>query len=130
MLEQVVHAEITILAASGTNRHRIHKPTLRTLAYMQPPPSDGALRRVADRIWIGRLHGYQVHVFFCGDGWCFAVISPQGYTEVCPRVASFTEGARQARKRIERDRPVADVVGCHISWLAVPPTGTTAACPT
>jgi len=70
------------------------------------PLPDGILCRVTDRIWIGSLHGYQVHVFYCGDGWCFAVISRQGYTEVCPRVWSFAKGARRAREWIEQRRPL------------------------
>jgi hypothetical protein len=69
---------------------------------MFPAPADGILRRVTDRIWIGTLHGYQVHVFRCGDSWCFAVINRQGYTEACPRVGSFAETARRAREWIER----------------------------
>jgi hypothetical protein len=71
---------------------------------MTPAPPDGILRRVTDRIWIGTLNGYQVHVFYCGDSWCFAVINPEGHTEVCPRVASFAEGARRAREWIEQRR--------------------------
>jgi hypothetical protein len=62
---------------------------------------DGILRLVTDRTWIGTLHGYQVHVFWAG-GWCYAVINPQGHTEVCPRVKSFAEGAREARAWVER----------------------------
>jgi hypothetical protein len=69
---------------------------------MTPAPPDGILRRVTDRIWIGTLHGYQVHVFYCGDSRCHAVFSQQGHTETCPRVASFAEGARRAREWVER----------------------------
>jgi hypothetical protein len=69
---------------------------------MTPAPSDGILRRVTDRIWIVTLRRYQVHVVYSGDSWCFAVISPQGYTEVCPRVGSFGEGARRVREWIEQ----------------------------
>ena len=57
---------------------------------------------MTDRIWISTLRGFQIHVFYCGDDWCFAVISPQGYTEVCPRVRLFAEGAPRAREWIER----------------------------
>jgi hypothetical protein len=64
------------------------------------------LRRVSVRTWAGTLHGYRVLVFRCGLTWCYAVINPQEHTEVCPRVASFAEGARQAQEWIERRRPV------------------------
>jgi hypothetical protein len=70
------------------------------------PLSDGILRRVTDRGWIGTLKGYRVHVFYCGDSWCFAVINPDGHTEVCPRVASFADASRKAREWIERWLPV------------------------
>jgi hypothetical protein len=59
------------------------------------PAVDGILRRVSDRTWEGTLDGYRVQVFWCGDGSCFAVINPQGHTEVCPRVASFAEGVNR-----------------------------------
>jgi hypothetical protein len=36
--------------------------------------------------------------------WQFAIINPKGHVEVCPRVASFAEGARRARKWIEQLR--------------------------
>ena len=45
-------------------------------------------------------------MFWCGGTWCYAVISPQGHTEVCPRVASFAEGARRAREWIEAQEPM------------------------
>jgi hypothetical protein len=67
---------------------------------------DVILRRISDGTWAGTLHGYRVLVFWCGGTWCFAVISPQGHTEVWPRVASFAEGARRAREWIERRGPV------------------------
>jgi hypothetical protein len=67
---------------------------------MTPAPPDGILRHVSDRAWAGTLHGYRVLVFWCGGTWCYAVISPQGHAEVCPRVA-VAEGARRARDWIE-----------------------------
>lgn len=83
---------------------------------MTPAHPDGILRRVSDRTWAGTLHGYRVLVFWCGGTWCYAVINPQGHTEVCPRVQSFAEGARRARERIEQNaRSVA-----AIYWLGSP----------
>jgi hypothetical protein len=65
-------------------------------------PPDGILRRVCQQTWEGTLNGYRVQVFYSG-GWCFAVINPQGHTEVCPRVGSFAEGAKRAREWVERN---------------------------
>ena len=73
-----------------------------TPAYEAPSAADGILRRVSDRTRAGTLYGYRVLVFWCGGTWCYAVISPPGHTEVCPRVGSFAEGARRAREWVER----------------------------
>jgi hypothetical protein len=64
---------------------------------MTPAPPDGILLRVADQTWEGTLHGYRV-IVSSASGWHFAVINPEGHAEVCPRVASFAEGARRARE--------------------------------
>jgi hypothetical protein len=64
-------------------------------------PPDGVLRRVADRTWEARLHGYRVLLFYSGDSWHFCIVHPKGYVEACPRVLSFVEGARRAREWIE-----------------------------
>jgi hypothetical protein len=59
-----------------------------------PAKADGTLRRVSDQTWEGTLHGRRV-IVSSASGWHFAVISPQGHTEVCPRVGSLAEGARR-----------------------------------
>jgi hypothetical protein len=71
---------------------------------MEAVPGDGILRRVADQTWAGTLRGYRV-IVSSASGWHFAVINPKGHTQVCPRVASFAEGARRAREWIEARRP-------------------------
>jgi hypothetical protein len=55
--------------------------------------TDGILRRVYDHTCEGTLHGYRV-IMSSASGWCFAVINANLYIQVCPRAASFAEGAR------------------------------------
>jgi hypothetical protein len=42
---------------------------------MTPAPPDGILRHVTDRIWIGTLHGFQVHVVPEGRSWFLPYLS-------------------------------------------------------
>jgi hypothetical protein len=63
-------------------------------------PMDGILRRVSGQTWEGTLREYRV-IVSSASGWHYAVINAAGHTEVCPRVATFEDGARQAREWIE-----------------------------
>ena len=51
---------------------------------MTPRLPDDIRWRVTDQIWIGTLHGKQVHVLCSGDSRWFAVTSPQGHTDALP----------------------------------------------
>jgi hypothetical protein len=85
--------------------------------------SDGVLRKVTDRTWVGRLAGWTVQVSSAG-GWHCAIIHPKGWTRLCPRAASFAHAAAQVRAWIEANPlPAAVVEGC------ARPTGSRSASP-
>jgi hypothetical protein len=63
---------------------------------------EGRLRRVTERTWVGELHGYHVNISKHNDGWCVALLPGGQWTERVLLVDSLAEGAKLARRWIEK----------------------------
>jgi hypothetical protein len=84
--------------------------------------SDGVLRKVFARTWVGTLNGWTVHVFQVNGLWNYAIIHPRGWTRLCPRAKSFADAAKQARAWIEAN-PLPAAVETEIA-IRPPESGT------
>jgi hypothetical protein len=62
---------------------------------------EARLRRVLENTWVGKLHGWHVHISEQSGSWYVALMPGGRWTEKVFQVNSLAEGANFARAWIE-----------------------------